>query len=187
MSEAPAARNRWGTLAQALALAKTEEALVRAGRNRDIQAQITHHFRPPVLLPPEYWNGELDYERSRIRPCVNVEYDSKGRQHMSIPGWVIVRVDLDSVRGHFGSQTKPPKNKGGRDPTYDWERAGLEILGKIYRGETPEPKPPAAQAKVERLYEDWFGARHEHPSKSLVRDHARELLKQLRDEGEAEN
>jgi hypothetical protein len=175
MAEAPAAHNRWGTLAQALALARTEEALVTAGQNGDIQAQITHHYRRPVPLPPEHWNGELDFERSRIRPCEHLEINNEGREHITWFGWATVRVDLDSVRDHFGGSTKPPRRAGGRPAMWDWEAFWCELAGRVHERGLPE-----VQARLVEDMQQWFIDEYDdHPHQSDIRKRVSKLYHRL--------
>jgi hypothetical protein len=116
-----------------------------------------------------------------------ITYDGRG-EHVSRPdGWVIVQVDLQSVREHFDVITAPQaaRRRAGPQPKYDWARAEREIFGRIYRGEVREPK---FLVDVERLFIEWFvAAIGDHPSESLIREYAKGLLEQLQDAREADN
>ena len=179
---------KWITLAQALELALSEEQLRAAGLNGHIAARITYRYRPSEILPPEYWNGEFDLERSRMRRCDSLELDSDGNWRQGIGCWIngTVEIDLQSVRKYFGLDQQPTEPRReetrGTPATYDWEQAGLEILARIYRHEIPPPKKPG---DAKRLYEEWFaaGGRDQYPDKTVLYEHAGKLLKALNDSG----
>jgi hypothetical protein len=85
-----------------------------------------------------------------------------------------VEVDLDSVRDHFRLMPAP---RGGRPPKYDWERAQLEVFGRVFRGDTPEPK---TQADVERLLSQWFlDDLGSQPAESEIRKRAKKLFEAI--------
>ena len=99
----------------------------------------------------------------------------------------MVEIDLQSVREHFEvmNPPQPAPRRAGPKAKYDWARAEREIFGRIYRGEVREPKH---LVDVERLLAEWFAADSgEHPTESLIREHARALLEQLQDPRAAGN
>ena len=86
------------------------------------------------------------------------------------------RLKPQGTPGH----TKDPR---GRKPKWDWERAGLAVLGRVYRGDVvPEPK---SQAEVERLLAEWFSENCDGatPGETLIREHARLIWHELSEVG----
>ena len=70
----------------------------------------------------------------------------------------------------------------GRKPKWDWERAGLAVLGRIYRGELPEPK---SQGEVEARLSDWFSATYDSatPGETQIRERARLIWREISEVG----
>ena len=163
---------KWGSLAEAIALAPSEGALITAGRNDDVHGRIVHHFRPPRPLPPEYWNGELDPERSRMRPCDREEYDGRGGRHLSIGCWVTVEIDLQSVREHFelGQNPATPRNKGGRPGVVSIEIV-IEAGAWLAANGIPKPK-----ADFERAIRGMLEARGLSAAESTIKATADKLI-----------
>ena len=64
------------------------------------------------------------------------------------------------------------KNKGGRPPSYDWEQAVAAI---VFKWSDDGNWQPASQADIVRALGDWFGARNDVPSDSLLKLRAKWL------------
>jgi hypothetical protein len=107
----------WGRLADALALGLTREGISTAGLRGDIRGRIIKRNGTADNLPPEYWNGTVDWAGSQILPLSNIEI-RPGGYSMTVARWLTVELDHRSVREHFGLDQQPaPRRAGGRTPT----------------------------------------------------------------------
>jgi hypothetical protein len=176
--------SEWRPLAEALALAPSEEALCVAGVRGDIRARVialNGTVRGDLL--PEAWGGEVDWERSRIRPPMYAEITSGATAvrrdlpwtAMKIYGWHRVEVDLDSVRTHFGSNLPAPKRGGGRSPTWKWEEFWCELAAIVHDEGLPE-----TDADLIRRMEEWFVREYDdQPDSSGIAKRIRKLRRKI--------
>lgn len=76
-------------------------------------------------------------------------------------------------------------HSGGRPPTYEWERAVAAI---VFQWADEGSWQPASKTDVKNKLADWFAAKDQHPSDSLLKERARWLFDEFRRRsGEAEN
>jgi hypothetical protein len=170
---------KWITLAQALELAPSEDELRAGGLNGHIAARITCRYRPSEALLPDYWNGEFDLERSRMRRCDSLEFDSDGNWRQGIGCWIngTVEIDLQSVRKYFGldQQQDPPKNRGGRPPKWNWEEFWCELAAIVHDDGLPDTDTKLAERMAQ-----WFAGKHDnHPALSEIRERIAKLRRRL--------
>lgn len=69
------------------------------------------------------------------------------------------------------------RNEGGRPPIYDWERAVAAI---VFQWADEGSWQPASQADVKNKLAEWFAAKSEYPSDSLLKTRARWLFEEFK-------
>jgi hypothetical protein len=151
----------------------TQEEIMRAALRGDIRARLIQIDGTAAELPLAWWGGRIDWVTSRIRPPQTATF-SRDQTTWSCPRGGAVELDLDSVRDHFGLMPTP---RGGRPLKYDWERAQIDLFGRVYRGDTPEPR---TQAEVERMLAQWFvdhGGKQ--PAESEIRKRSKKLFEAI--------
>jgi hypothetical protein len=168
----------WITLSDALALARISEGqlvdVLLAGDIR-VRGHNGDGTTEPFLPANRWVRANIDWPNSHVSA--------------KSPPWFRGRVEINrqDLLDYFRpdrQQVIVMEETRGRRASYDWEQAGLEIFGRIYRGEIhPEPKKPK---DILLLYTDWFAARDLYPQKSDLYEHVNKLFKVLRSNGESE-
>lgn len=145
--------------------------------------------RPPLNHKSNLWTtGEATCTWS-LDPAYEVErttlyqVELRNAELGSLPPHVAMRV---APAPAADPQPQPVKrNEGGRPPVYDWERAVAAI---VFQWADEGSWQPASQADVKNKLAEWFAAKGEYPSDSLLKTRARWLFEEFqRRNGEANN
>jgi len=73
-------------------------------------------------------------------------------------------------------QLIPPKNSGGRKPTYDWEKA---VAALVFKWADSGAWQPLKQADVVEAMAEWFAEQGVTPSHSLLKERAQWLFREF--------
>jgi hypothetical protein len=176
--------SRWGRLGEALDLVDGNspeiEDAIRAG---DIPFRLRRRDRTAFRCEISRL-GEIDWTHSRVA-VEETQAFFVGPGAPPLPpsqfDWYPAEVDLDAVAACFPSkrvEPAPQRETRGRREKWPWQRAMAATVGRIYRGEVPEP---TTQARVEELMADWFIANcdGEQPAESQIRDHASLIWREI--------
>jgi hypothetical protein len=73
------------------------------------------------------------------------------------------------------SGAEPPKNRGGANPRYEWERALIAVARRIHE----EGLPLRQTGELHKFIEDWFGKQGQYPSESEIRKRVRLIYEEF--------
>jgi len=131
--------------------------------------------KPPVH--PPHQQTEKSFEQSHIvlqpglwqNPSTVIEFDKsiatfvEGDVEYVTDTILVRREDVERL----WPPRAPPKNKGGREPKWDWEGAMMAMGLHIFVNGRP-----SSQAELEKLVQGWFIDRFDQaPAESLIREH----------------